>query len=318
VEHKSKRQTRAARQRANLGKPPAGIRLTGYNGAEVIPAEAAIVREIFERFAAGESIVGLVRYLTEHGMPTRTGVAWSRTSVRSILKNPRYAGRAIYQGQCTGKAGAWPTIVTAGLYDVVQSRLDDPRRKTNRVGTDRKYLGSSLFRCDECGGPLVISGGSYLCQKCRLLRTREPIDGYVLAVIRERLARPDVANLLAPSTDARVAELDGRAKELRMRLEAVEADYDAGLIDGRRFNTANEKISAELHKVDGERVTLLAGSAAGGILSARDPVAAFDSAGLGAQRAAIDALLDVRVKRAPRGRSPFTDESVAVAWKGIE
>ena len=316
VEHKAQRQTRAARQRADLGKPPAGMRLTGYTlKSKVIPAEAAIILDLFEKFAAGDSIVGLVRHLTRQNLPTRAGGPWARATIHAMLRNPRYAGRAVYQGQVTGKAGEWAAIIPEGLFDVVQARLDDPRRKVNRVGTDRKYLGSSLYRCGECGGVLHISGASYVCLKCRLLRTRTPIDALVLGVIRGRLARPDIVKLLTPSNDARVAELESKAKELRRRLETVEADYDAGMIDGRRFQTANEKITVELHRVEGERISMLAGSAVGGILGAVNPVAAFNQAGLGSQRAVVDALLDIRVLRAARGRTPFAPESVVIAWK---
>jgi len=315
VEHKSQRQTRANRQRADHGKPPSGTRLTGYSLAcEVIPAEASIVVELFEKFAAGESIVGLVRYLTAQGIPTRSGGAWTRTSVLAMLRNPRYAGRAVYQGKETGKPGNWPQIIPGGLYDLVQSRLNDPQRKTNRVGTDRKHLGSSLYRCAECTGVVHISGQCYVCMTCRLLRTREPIDALVLGVIRARLAQPDLATLLAPSNNARVSELEAKAKDLRNRRAVVEADYDSGLIDGRRFHAANERITTELGAVDAERITLLAGSAVGGILSAHDPVAAFDSAGLGSQRAIVHALLDVRLLRAPRGRGLFDPETVAIQW----
>ena len=121
--------------------------------------------------------------------------------------------------------------------------------------------------------------------------------------------------MLAPSTDARVAALDAQAKGLRQRIATVEADYDAGLIDGQRFKIANEKIGAELHKAEAERIAMLAGSAVGGILGAPDPVAAYDSAGLGAQRAVVDALLDVQVHRAPRGRAVFDPETIQISWR---
>ena len=316
IERKSARQVRASRQRADLGRPPGGIRLTGYSAtSEVIPAEAAIVTSLFEKFAAGESIVGLVRHLTAHEVPTRTGQPWRRQSVLTMLRNPRYAGRAVYRGTATGSPGNWEAIIPDSLYDVVQARLDAPERKTNRVGTDRKHLGSSLYRCAECGGTVSTSGPCYVCLRCRLLRTREPIDNLVLGTIRARLAEPDLVALIAPRNDARIAKLEARAKDLRNRLLVVGADYDAGLIDGRRFQSANDRIATELHIVDVERIAMLAGSAVGGILAADDPVAAFDGAGLGTQRAIVGALLDVQLLRARRGRSAFDVTSVRKDWK---
>jgi site-specific DNA recombinase len=317
VEQKSVRQVRAAKQRADRGKPPAGIRLTGYTAttSEVIPSEAALVLELFEKFAAGESLVGLVRYLTREGIPTRAGKPWTRQSIHAMLTNPRYAGRAIYQGKANGKSGDWEAIVPEGLFDLVQSRLDDPVRKTNRVGTDRKYLGSSLYRCGDCNGVVHISGQSYVCLDCRLLRTREPIDAHVLDVIRAELAGPDVAARFVPNNDARFAALEAQAKELRNQIEVNRANYRNGLpMD--LWQERDVVLATELHRVDTARVTMLTGSAIAGILTSNDPVAAFDHAGLGEQRMLVNALLDVRLLRGRRGRNVFDPATVIITAKG--
>src|SRR5262245_38878298 len=45
------------KQRAAMGRPPRGVRTTGYTlDGELIPAEADAVRAIFEAFAAGSSL----------------------------------------------------------------------------------------------------------------------------------------------------------------------------------------------------------------------------------------------------------------------
>ncbi|MEV7046600.1 recombinase family protein [Amycolatopsis sp. NPDC051061] len=100
MERKAARQRAAALQRAEHGKPPLGVRLTGYTrSGEVIDSEAAIVRELFDRFAAGDSLRALAAWLTEAGVSTRHGRPWNPSSVRTILTNPRYAGHAVYQGK---------------------------------------------------------------------------------------------------------------------------------------------------------------------------------------------------------------------------
>ena len=91
------RQARAARQRAEQGKVPKGVRLTGYTlDGEVVETEATIVREIFARFYAGDSLKGIARYLNETGVKTRHGKLWNPSTVSSILRNPRYCGRVYY------------------------------------------------------------------------------------------------------------------------------------------------------------------------------------------------------------------------------
>lgn len=318
VERKSARQIRAAAQRADRGRPPSGVRLTGYTLAgEVVPDEATIVRSIYTRFSTGDSLRGITVWLTDQGVQTRHGKAWSPSSVRTILTNPRYAGRAIYCGQVTGKAGQWEAIVSEATFDGVHARLTDPRRITNRVGTDRKHLGSGLYLCGVCGGLLRShSGGRYRCPAGgHITRVGASIDTFVRGVIRARLARADVRDLLAvPDTDA-AKRLTAQISALRVRLGKIEADYDADLIDGRRYAVATEKVQAELTLAETTRARTAGGEGLGSVLAAADPAAAFDSSPLGVQRAVVDALvLAVTLLPAQRGHK-FNPESVQIEWR---
>ena len=314
VERKSARQKRAAAQRADRGKPPSGARLTGYtDGGQIVADEALVVRSMFTRFSAGDSLRGITVWLTEQGVQTRFGKPWGPTSVRRILTNPRYAGRAIYCGKTTGKAGQWDAIVDEAAFDAVQARLTDPRRITNRLGTDRKHLGSGIYLCGVCGRPLCSHSGSrYRCRAGgHVTRMGESIDVYVLAHIRARLARADVADLLTvPDTDAAKA-LTAQIGGLRARLGAIEADYDADLIDGRRFAVATEKVQAELTRAETTRARVAGGEGLASVLTAPDPVAAFDSAPLGVKRAVLAALAVVTLLPAPRSLK-FNPETVRV------
>jgi site-specific DNA recombinase len=314
VERKSARQIRAAAQRADRGKPPSGARLRGYtDGGLIVADEALVVRSMFTRFSAGDSLRGITVWLTEQGVETRHGKPWSPSSVRTILTNPRYAGRAIYCGKVTGKAGQWEAIVGEATFDAVQARLTDPRRIANRFGTDRKHIGSGLYLCGVCGGLVRShSGGRYRCPAGgHITRMGASIDTFVRGVIRARLARPDVADLLAvPDSDAAKA-LTVQIKGLRARLATIEADYDADLIDGRRYAVATEKVQAELTRAETTRARTAGGEGLASVLTAQDPVAAFDSAPLGAQRAILAALATVTLLPAPRGRK-FDPETVRV------
>jgi site-specific DNA recombinase len=50
--------------------------------------------ELFRRYAdEGASIAELARWLSEQGVPTRTGKhRWDRSMIRAMLRNPTYAG----------------------------------------------------------------------------------------------------------------------------------------------------------------------------------------------------------------------------------
>ncbi|GAA1839955.1 recombinase family protein [Asanoa iriomotensis] len=323
IERKGARQRSAAAQRAELGRPPKGTRLTGFSvDGKIIRAEAKVVRELFEKFAAGESIKGLTRGLTEAGVPTRRGGAWHPSSVREILTNPRYAGRAVYRGDVNGRtlagaAGKRP-IVRPEVFDVVQDRLADPRRRLNREGTDRKHLGAGLFRCAECDRPCSsFSGQRYRCRDAHVTRARTEIDAFVVRMARGRLAEPDLADLLPRTDSAEVKRLAAEVKRLEGRVARIEADYDAELIDGRRYRVATDKATAELSAARSAYARLAVPGVAAAVLSADDPVAAFDAAPLMIRRAVIEALCVVRIGKAPRGRRTFDPFTLGdSAWTG--
>ncbi len=201
-----------------------------------------MVRRIFKMFHAGESLRSISRTLTDEGMTTRHGRVWNPSTVRTILVNPRYAGRAIYQGKPTGERGNWEPLVTGDVFDLVQARLNDPRRVSNREGTDRKHLGSGLFLCGVCDEPVSgWSQGRYRCKDRHVNRARGPVDTWVRAVIAARLRRQDMADLLAPS-EAELAPLLAESERLRNRLARIEADYDADRIDGYRYASATGRV----------------------------------------------------------------------------
>jgi site-specific DNA recombinase len=319
IEQKAKRQRRAALQRSEQGKPPLGVRLTGYTvGGEIVEHEAAIIEKIFGRFASGDSLRSLASWLTAEGVPTRHGRPWNPSSVRTTLLNPRYAGRAIYQGKANGKTGVWPAIVDEHVFDLVGAKLADPRRKTQH-GTDRKHLGSGLFECASCHAKVRSwTGNRYRCPNGCLTRSQFSIDDLVIKAIRGRLARPDLADLIAPQESAQAKEANDELNRLRARLVTIEEDYDAGNIDGHRYKVASEKVEVQLAEAQRTQARLSIASAAASILTAKDPVAAFDGAPLMIRRTAVNALCTIHISPAPRGRKAFAPRSVEVAWRNAE
>lgn len=321
VQRKGARQKAAQKQRAEKGRPPKGVRLTGYTlDGEVIPAEADIVRRIFERFTRGESLKGIAADLQSDGVPTRRGGRWSSSSVSSVLRNARYAGRSVYKGEDAGE-GNWKPLVTEAQFGATQARLDDPRRKTRGESTARKHLGSGLYYC-SCGLRVKSSSGMgnglnrYTCRNACYYRSGKPVDDYVLAIVRGRLAMPDLKGALARPVDkTRLAELAVERKTLGQRVETFEADYDAGLIDGRRLRVAKGKAEARLDQIRSEEAQLLASAGPSAVLGADDPAAAFDAAPLAIQQQTIDALAQITLLQGVHGSRVFRPESVAWEWR---
>ncbi len=98
---------------------------------EIDETEAQVVREIFRRYAQdGCSIGELARWLTEQGIPTRTGKAvWDRSTVWGMLRNPAYRGQAAYGKTKVADRHGKPTRATRARGDRRgrrQVRVDEP------------------------------------------------------------------------------------------------------------------------------------------------------------------------------------------------
>ena len=107
---RGKRHRAKAGEVAVLGSAPYGYRYVKKTDAaparfEIIPAEAAVVRLIFEQYTvAGLSIGAIARLLNAQGVPTRRQAPrWERSTVWGLLRNPAYQGTA-----CFGKTQTAP------------------------------------------------------------------------------------------------------------------------------------------------------------------------------------------------------------------
>lgn len=318
IEVKGERQTRANAQRAEDGKPPSGVRLTGYKknkrGETVLKKrEAAIVATLFSRFAAGDSLRSLAQWLNDSEVPTRHGGRWHTSSVHGILRNPRYAGKQIYQGEVVeGIKAEWEPVVSEEVFNVVQDILDDPRRKTQN-GTDRKHLGSGLFECGVCGHILYAwSGNRYHCPNGHLTRKQTKIDELVIETIYARLSAPDLAGLL-PKEDTNIRELTDEIDMLRARIRTFQNEFYEEHITGLELKIGKQRAQAQIDQLRAK----LAGAYGrkSEILAADNPAEAFREAPLMIKRATISILCTVKLYPAPRGSRTFDPDTVNVEWK---
>jgi len=166
-----------------------GVRLV------VDPQQAAIVRRIFESYAAGHSMKRIAIEMNHEGIPSpqpqkgRISQSWSQASVHYILHNERYRGivnwgktRKIRSAE-TGKRIYRPKppdewcrkelpeqrIIPDDLWEAVQARL----RLVHRLygsganggirggrAAGSPYLFTGLLQCALCGGSITIVSGS--------------------------------------------------------------------------------------------------------------------------------------------------------------
>ncbi|QRP60685.1 recombinase family protein [Corynebacterium minutissimum] len=270
---------------------------------------------------------------------------WGPTTVRRILRNPIYAGMVTYRA--TGMSarrdgvtystrdskttdaivrdddgspirGKWDPIIAADDWWAVQAVLDDPRRLSSYTGSrERRRLGAGLFRCYDCDVPLKNHGPRYRCDKCGMVRQRGSVDDFVLDVISAYLSREDVLKGLRKaaaslSSDDGSNAAAGRVEALMRRLETFAADYADGVITGREYAAARDKVEAEIAAETKKAAATTTGRVLDAVIH---PGADFKKADLLSKRAIIDAVCVVHLRRGEKGNNHFQPDSVIITWR---
>jgi site-specific DNA recombinase len=209
---------------------PMGARAYGYskNGMKINPAEAAIVREIFDRFTKGETPHALAVDLSRRGTPTAKGKAWTESSIRRQLKNTHVAGIATHHGQEIG-VGKWPAIITRQQWDFAQELLQFrsvAAQKKRDAKQPRTYMLRGLVVCGKCGTTMAgCSGNLYRCSranrqdgmKCARTMQAEPLEKFVEAAAIRLLENLTVnpRPRRSAATDAAEREIDEDTQQLK-------------------------------------------------------------------------------------------------------
>lgn len=203
--------------------------------------EAAIVKEIFKRFANGEGYGSIVRWLNESGHKTRSGKTWSRNSIVDMLKNERYTGTYVFRkgykhnyhaerDDTIRVSGAIPRIIDDETWRKVQAVIRSRKRRTPR--TNSKSILSGLVYCGDCGAKMVYSGGKakrFFCS--RYLQHR---DVYGLSITARKL-EPFVIGYLQNLLDKSDKDFEAMARgyneeaalrdtQIRSMVENLEAE----------------------------------------------------------------------------------------------
>jgi site-specific DNA recombinase len=173
-EHKGERHRAANAQKAAAGKWQTANRCFGYTAkGEPLEPEATAFRTAVADVLAGKSINQVAREWNAAGLRTtlagrtqkRHGKefvvpgTWNAPRVRRLLINPRYAGLKVHQGKVVGP-GDWEALIDETTHHGLVAFLSDPARIIC-TSFEKKYMGSGVYRCGVCGGPMrtAVPGG---------------------------------------------------------------------------------------------------------------------------------------------------------------
>ena len=139
--------------------------------------EAAIVREIYERYARGEPKVEIIKDLNRRHIKTSIGNEFSFTSLTRLLSNKRYIGYYLYSGKET--PGGMPRIIEDDLYYRVQEILNRNKRAQAKTKGDDAYILTTKLFCGHCKEMMIgvcgtgKSGAVYHYYVCKSARKKK-------------------------------------------------------------------------------------------------------------------------------------------------
>ena len=266
-----------------------------YEGAGPRPKRRVVLDEktaplataMFQRYADGDSLHSLTKWLNAMGVPTtRNGERWWAANVRRILTNETALGRIAYgrtktlfdpetemprhvisDKEPTRYDGAFPALVSQELFYAVQARLRKNERRRPQGGHPGNLVRGIAF-CAKCGWGLAFQkrrAWYYLCETkkqkgakappecCGVLRA-DYVQEVVLEFLRRLVAVPhyrDVLKEAVRSYNRAASEHQGVPEMEFIAAQIIDLEKALGnLVDSIAMGVAPLSVKERLRKTE--------------------------------------------------------------------
>jgi site-specific DNA recombinase len=184
---------RAFRNGKYIGRVPYGYQLGEDERLEVVPEEAAVVREMISNIAEGSTLYAEAKRLNDLGLPSpgirygakerKSGRSWSATTIHNIVHQRAYSGvhEVRFKGHEEAIERPVPALLDQGFQERAKIALKENKSYRNRK-TDHKYLLAGLVKCAVCcyactGHTTTARGKKYHYYACIDNRTEKRPKG---------------------------------------------------------------------------------------------------------------------------------------------
>lgn len=259
-----------------------GGRVYGYDNVEIVEGDrrvrveyrvnveqAAIVVEIFTRYAAGDGLKTIAKDLNRRGVPSPRGGGWCVGALHPMIARERYKGAIVWGKRAKTYRGGTKVRIARAEREWTRTEAPELRivtdeqwaaanaRRVRRESIGRgpaggnapRYLLSGIGRCGVCGGPMQAVNGraSYEVIKvyaCSHHRER----GTCANTLRVPVARADAAVLAwieehVLSERAITAIMGEVRRRLRCTDESSAEELGALAKDGARLRREIERLT---------------------------------------------------------------------------
>lgn len=246
-----------------------GVKVFGYDFTDdghyaVNEAEAEVVREVFDRRIAGESMHSIGRDLANRGVRSRSGKPCRQQMVREMLKNEKYVGT--YKWGSVRIENGLPAIVDDETFMLAQG-VRGAKVRNEEHWHDFAFSGKMV--CLGCGANMVGVTGTgrngtryhyYRCGKqCDMPSLRADwVEGEVAMRLRSMLETRETALAIAKSVASMVTDetamsrleiarksLDEAKRGIANIMRAIEAGMDYEDVADRLVELKAQRTRAE-------------------------------------------------------------------------
>ncbi|MCL4559904.1 MAG: recombinase family protein [Chloroflexi bacterium] len=265
--------------RMERGEVPGGPPRYGYfknenNLLEINPAEASVVRQVYEWYVQGENNMEIRRRLNASGIKPRQSKIWSKAMVQIILTFPGYAlGEYTTKLDDVDYTTKCPPIIPRVIWDKsIETRQHNKFYRGRNVKEDYLCRGMIVCPCGTHWTARTVSGpgqsgksGYYGCTKkdydpenispdCPGTIGSKKLDDYVWHFVTTICHNPSI---IQRAIDAKLAalreegeDLEGEAKQLSHELEDIDGQRQWVIRQGRLGRITAHDVDKQLAEVD--------------------------------------------------------------------
>ena len=250
-----------AEQGLAINAPPYGYKIVDKHYA-IEPAQAEVVKEIFDAVLKGITFAELAESLNSRGLRTRRGGKFGKSSFAHILTNERYRG--VYEYMDVRIEDGMPRIIDEETFFKVQEALKTkPNPRGHRhAGDNSEYLLTGKLFCGLCGSPMSGMCGTsksgvkyyyYSCQgrpECKKENVkREVIEQAVTQYTVDLVLTDDVIEKLADAAmqyqedaikNSPLPALESELRENKKALQNCLKAIEQGILSDTVVNRVNE------------------------------------------------------------------------------
>ena len=262
---------------------PYGYVIDAEKNYQIDPAVAPIVIDIFNRYAAGESITNIINDFNGRGVRYSKGKPFTKSSMNRMLQNRIYIGE--YHFNDVIVPNGIPAMVSPDVFERASKRMESNKRASAKGKAPERYILTTKLFCGKCKTMMVgdsaqkKNGTIYRYYKCAAAKKhqcdkkavrKEWIEELVLERVLRILNDTETLNKIADSImelmqeeNTLIPALEAQLKEVRKSIDNVMKAIEMGVIT-RSTKARLEELESEEERIS---TSILAEQAKQGVLT---------------------------------------------------